>query len=101
MYDVIIVGSGIAGMTTGKYLKRAGLNPLIIEENAPGGQLNKINIIENYPRFIKTDGPSLAAEIFNQVRNLDIEYLFDNVLSVELDGENKKVVTGSGELFCK
>ena len=46
-YDVIIIGSGIAGMTAGIYLKRGGLNPLIIEENAPGGQLNKINIIEN------------------------------------------------------
>ena len=94
MYDVIIVGSGIAGMTTGIYLKRAGLNPLIIEENAPGGQLNKINIIENYPGFIKTDGPTLAAEIFNQVRNLDIEYLFDKVIKADLTKEEKKVVTG-------
>ena len=34
-YDVIIIGSGIAGMTAGIYLKRAGLNTLIIEENAP------------------------------------------------------------------
>ena len=100
-YDAIIIGSGIAGMTAAIYLKRGGLNPLIIEENAPGGQLNKINTIENYPGFIKTDGPTLAAEIFNQVRNLDIEYLFDKVISVKLDGENKKVVTGSGELLCK
>ena len=73
-YDVIIIGSGIAGMTAGIYLKRGGLDVLIVEENAPGGQLNKINIIENYPGFIKTDGPSLAAEIFNQIRNLEIEY---------------------------
>jgi len=100
-YDVIIIGSGIAGMTAGIYLKRGGLNPLIIEENAPGGQLNKINIIENYPGFTKTDGPSLAAEIFSQVRNLDIEYLFDKVVKVELDGEYKKVVTGGTTLYCK
>ena len=45
-HDVIIIGSGIAGMTAAIYLKRGGLNPLIIEENTPGGQLNKINIIE-------------------------------------------------------
>ena len=83
-YDAIIIGSGIAGMTAAIYLKRGGLNPLIIEENAPGGQLNKINTIENYPGFIKTDGPTLAAEIFNQVRNLDIEYLFDKVVKVDL-----------------
>lgn len=100
-YDAIIIGSGIAGMTSAIYLKRGGLNPLIIEENAPGGQLNKINSIENYPGFIKTDGPTLAAEIFSQVRNLDIEYLFDKVISVDLTKETKKVVTGGITLYCK
>lgn len=100
-YDVIIIGSGIAGMTAAIYLKRGGLNPLIIEENAPGGQLNKINTVENYPGFTKTDGPSLAAEIFSQVRNLDIEYLFDKVISVELEGETKKITTGGITLYCK
>ena len=83
-YDVIVIGSGIAGMTAAIYLKRSGLNLLIIEENAPGGQLNKINMIENYPGLKKTDGPTLAAEIFSQVRNLDIEYLFDKVIKVDL-----------------
>ena len=100
-YDVIVIGSGIAGMTAGIYLKRGGLDVLVVEENAPGGQLNKINTIENYPGFIKTDGPSLAAEIFSQVRNLDIEYLFDKVISVDLTGEMKKVVTGGITLYCK
>ena len=100
MYDVIIIGSGIAGMTAGIYLKRGGLNVLIIEENVPGGQLNKINSIENYPGFIKTDGPTLAAEIFSQVRNLDIEYLFDKVISVDLTKEKKKVITGGITLYC-
>ena len=100
-YDVIIIGSGIAGMTAAIYLKRGGLNPLIIEENAPGGQLNKINTIENYPGFIKTDGPTLAAEIFNQVRNLDVEYLFDKVIKVDLTKEEKKIVTSGITLHCK
>jgi len=100
-YDVIIIGAGIAGMTAAIYLKRGGLNPLIIEENAPGGQLNKINMIENYPGFIKTDGPTLAAEIFNQVRNLEIEFLFDKVISTDLKEEKKKIVTGGMTLYCK
>lgn len=100
-YDVIVIGSGIAGMTAAIYLKRGGLNPLIIEENAPGGQLNKITSIENYPGFINIDGPSLAADIFKQVRNLDIEYLFDKVIEVELDNKKKKVITGGTTLFCK
>lgn len=100
-YDVIIIGSGIAGMTAAIYLKRGGLNPLIIEENAPGGQLNKITTIENYPGYIKTDGPTLAAEIFGQVRKLDIEYLFDKVINIDLTSEYKKVITGEVTLYCK
>ena len=55
-YDAIIIGSGIAGMTAAIYLKRGGLNPLIIEENAPGGQLNKINTIANIVYSAKCDG---------------------------------------------
>ena len=100
-YDVIIIGSGIAGMTAAIYLKRGGLNPLIIEESAPGGQLNKVNIIENYPGFLKTDGPTLAAEIYNQVENLKIKYLFDKVISASLDKPTKTIVTLNHKLHSK
>lgn len=100
-YDVIIIGSGIAGMTAAIYLKRGGLNPLIIEENAPGGQLNKINIIENYPGFLTTDGPNLASKIYEQVTNLEIEYLYDKVIKTELSKKEKKIITSNKILTCK
>jgi len=99
-YDVIIIGSGIAGMTAAIYLKRGGLNPLIIEEGTPGGQLNKINIIENYPGFLTTDGPNLAAKIYEQVENLEIEYLYDKVVKTKLSGKEKKVITSNKVLTC-
>ena len=99
--DVIIIGSGMAGMTAAIYLKRGGLNPLIIEESTPGGQLNKINVIENYPGFIHTDGPSLGAEVYNQVENLGIEYLYDKVIKLDLTKEEKVVYTGNKTLKCK
>lgn len=99
-YDVVIIGAGIAGMTAGIYLKRGGLNPLIIEENVPGGQLNKINIIENYPGFIKTDGPELSSIIYNQVTNLNIEFLFDKVIEADLQDEKKKIVTREKIIYC-
>lgn len=98
-YEVIIIGSGIAGMTAAIYLKRGGVSPLIIEESAPGGQLNKINVIENYPGFEKTDGPSLAFDIYNQVRKLDVEYLFDKVTKTDFTN-NIKVYTSKLELTC-
>jgi thioredoxin reductase (NADPH) len=98
--DAIIIGSGIAGMTCAIYLKRGGLNPLIVEEGTPGGQLNKINTIENYPGFLKTDGPTLAAEVYKQVEDLKIDYLYDKVTKANL--KDKIVYTAGGkELKCK
>ena len=97
--DVIVIGSGMAGMTAAIYLKRGGLNPLVIEEGVPGGQLNKINIIENYPGFVKTDGPTLGAEVFNQVETLDIEYLYDKVTKAKLDGEEKEIYTAGNKVI--
>lgn len=99
-YDVIIIGAGIAGMTAAIYLKRANQDILIIEENVPGGQLNKINTIENYPGFTKIDGPTLAAEIFTQTRNLDIEYLFEKVISTNLTDSIKTITTNNQTLTC-
>lgn len=100
-YDVIIIGAGIAGMTAAIYLKRANQDVLIIEENVPGGQLNKINTIENYPGFVKIDGPTLATEVFAQTRALNIEYLFEKVISTDLNNEIKKITTNNQELTCK
>ena len=56
-YDVVIIGAGIAGMTAAIYLKRANLDILLLDKDAPGGQLNKISIIENYPGYLKISGP--------------------------------------------
>lgn len=100
-YDIVIIGSGIAGMTCAIYLKRGGLNPLVIEENTPGGQLNKINVIENYPGFLKVDGPTLNSEIYKQVENLNVEYLFDKVIKTDLTKEIKEITTLNETITCK
>lgn len=81
-YDVVIIGSGIAGMTSAIYLKRAGTSPLIIEQNTPGGQLNKSHLIENYPGFNGISGPELALNIYKQVKDLEVEYLYEKVSEV-------------------
>lgn len=88
-YKVVIIGSGIAGMTAAIYLKRGGIDPVIIENNAPGGTLNFIPSIENYPGYESVSGPDLAMNIYNQVRNLGIKYLFRNIKEIDL---NKKVI---------
>lgn len=80
-YDVVIIGSGATGMSAAINLKRAGINPLIIESDSPGGQINRTSIIENYPGII-TDGPTLAFNMYKQVTDLKVEYLFDMVKQV-------------------
>lgn len=83
-YKVVIIGSGIAGMTSAIYLKRGGIEPLIIENIAPGGTLNIIPNIENYPGYINISGPDLAMNIYNQVKELDIEILSKNIKEIDL-----------------
>lgn len=86
-YKVVIIGSGIAGMTAAIYLKRGGIEPLIIENNAPGGTLNLIPEVENYPGYESISGPDLAMNIYSQVTKLGIKYLFKNIKEIDL--ENK------------
>ena len=84
-YDVIIIGSGIAGISASIYLKRSNKSVLIIESNVVGGQLNRSSIIENYPGYASIDGPSLAYNLYNQVNSLGIEYLYEEVTGVCFD----------------
>ena len=88
-YKVVIIGSGIAGMTAAINLKRGGIDTLIIENNTPGGVLNYIPDIENYPGYSNISGPDLAMNIYNQVNNLGIKIKFMNINNIDLD---KKII---------
>ena len=93
-YKVVIIGSGIAGMTSAIYLKRGGIEPLIIEKSAPGATLNLIPSIENYPGYEKISGPDLAMNIYNQINNLGIKIIFKNIDNINLD---KKIINDNIE----
>ena len=67
IYDSIIIGAGISGMTAAIYLKRYNLNVLIIEKEIPGGQISKASLIENYPGIKKTDGITFSTNLLNQI----------------------------------
>lgn len=95
--DVVVVGSGIAGMTAAIYLKRQNKNVIIIEKEVPGGQLIKIPNIENYPGFSSISGYDLAINIYNQINNLDIPIIYENVTNVT----EGKVVTSMNTYNCK
>ena len=82
-FDCVVVGAGIAGMTAAIYLKRSNVNVLLLDSEAPGGLLNKITSIENYPGFNKITGSELAYKIYEQVTNLGIEVRYGNVLEIK------------------
>lgn len=100
-YDVIIVGAGPAGLSASIYLKRANINVLVIESNAPGGSLNKISKIENYPGYIESDGTTLAFRMYSQAENLGVVFKTSKVINIEKDNDNYKLVTSNGVYFSK
>lgn len=98
--NVIIVGCGIAGMTSAIYLKRAGIDVTIIEANAPGGQLLSIKTIENYPGFKSIEGPNLAYQLYEQITSLNIPLIIDEVVKIENDNTLKIVTTLKNKYKC-
>ena len=100
-YEVIVVGSGPAGITSATYLKRANINVCIMEKSAPGGQLNKSSTIENYPGFEKITGPELAYNFYEQILKLDIPFINEEVIKIEDKTSYKIVETNKKTYTCK
>lgn len=100
-YEVIVVGSGPAGITSAIYLKRANINVCIMEKSAPGGQLNKSSTIENYPGFEKITGPELAYNFYEQILNLNIPFINEEVIEIEDKTSYKIVETNKKTYTCK
>ncbi|MFE6996441.1 thioredoxin-disulfide reductase [Microbacterium sp. NPDC057659] len=98
MRQVIIIGSGPAGFTAAIYAARANLEPLLVASSVEvGGELMNTTEVENFPGFPEgIQGPELMAKLQEQAEKFGTEVLYDDVVSLELDGPVKKVVLGSG-----
>ncbi|MBZ4671621.1 MAG: alkyl hydroperoxide reductase subunit [Oscillospiraceae bacterium] len=97
LYDLIIIGSGSAGMTAGIYAGRSKLNTLIIERDLPGGQIKITSEVENYPGILHTSGAELSLTMKRQAENFGVKFHNAVVESVDFSGEIKKVKTVDGE----
>lgn len=88
MRNVVIMGSGPAGLTAAIYAARANLWPLLIEGVHVGGQLNTTTEVENYPGFRHAImGPELIKEMRAQADRFGTEFLRGNVTDVSLKGQ--------------
>lgn len=101
MIDVFIVGAGLSGMTAAIYAKRAGYNVKIIEKYIYGGQIVQTNDIENYPGFSHIDGPSLAMNLNEQLRTLDISINTEELKSFVKEGNYINIKTDKADYQAK
>jgi thioredoxin reductase (NADPH) len=100
--DLIILGSGPAGLTAAIYAARAELEPLVIEGIQPGGQLTITTDVENYPGFADgIMGPELMEVMKKQAARFGTEFVQDIVERVELDKTPKVLHTAQRKYVCK
>lgn len=99
MTDVLIIGSGPAGMTAAIYAKRANLNVLIVEKEYEGtGQMAESSRIDNYPGFYGINGYELGEKIREHAEALGIKFLEAEVTGIQKTEENFDITLGSGEV---
>ena len=91
--DIVIIGSGIAGISAAIYLKRANADFVLLEGNMAGGMLNQLKSIENYPAMPNTTGADILISLMDQLRFNDIPVTYGNVQTILKEGEGFEVVT--------
>ncbi len=96
--DLVIVGSGPAGYTAAIYASRAQLNPLIYEGSVTaGGALMNTTEVENFPGFVDgVMGPDLMESMRKQAKRFGAELITDDIVEMDLTGDIKTLVDGSG-----
>ena len=100
--NVIIVGSGPAGLTSGLYLSRANLKPLLVAGSKWGGQLMLTTEVENYPGFVDGIlGPDLMQNFRKQAERFGCEIIDDDVTAVDFSNSPFKITVGGKDYLSK
>lgn len=102
IYDMIIIGGGPAGYTAAMYAARAGLDTLVLERMAPGGQMALTGDIDNYPGFENgIDGFTLGMKMQQGAERFGAKTEYTEVQNLYIEGKIKRLSTDSGDYFAR
>lgn len=101
MYDIIIVGAGPAGLTAAIYARRSNKSVLVFEALNYGGQILNTLDIENYPAIPHISGYDFSLNLYNQVKDLGAEVIFEKVVDLKSSEDFKEVITNNKTYKCK
>ncbi|MFV0529348.1 MAG: FAD-dependent oxidoreductase [Lachnospiraceae bacterium] len=101
IYDLVIIGSGSAGMAAGIYAGRAKMKTLILEKQNPGGQVANTAEVVNYPGIRRTSGPGLVEEMGRHVRDFNVQTQVGEITGLSLTPEIKEIQTTSGTVKAR
>ena len=101
MTDIIVVGAGPAGLTAAMYAARAGKRVLVLEGDAPGGQINFSPLVENYPGVPSVPGIKLAEDLLRQAEDLGVQVEYETVTDFRTRGPGFQVVTDGAVRECR
>src|SRR6478609_4826803 len=97
---MLILGSGPAGLSAAIYGARAGLAPIVIQGNQPGGQMTITTDVENYPGFAEViQGPWLMEQMQAQAEHVGAEFIMDHIAKVELSRRPIRLEGDSGDTY--
>jgi len=94
--NLIILGSGPAGLTAGIYTARANIRPLIIDGATPGGQLMSTSYVENWPGHQRILGPDLMMEMRKQTETLGARFLSETITALDVSKKPFTLTTDRG-----
>ncbi len=98
MYDIVIIGAGISGLTSAIYGLNAGKKVLVIDQNGYGGQIMNSQEVDNYPGFSHISGFDLMKNIYEQAEKLGLEIRYEKVEKIT---KEKKVILKEEEIQAK
>ena len=96
-YDIIIIGSGPAGMTAALYASRAGASVAIIESSAPGGKMVKTHLVENYSGYSSITGVDLSMKMSEQSLAFGAKYEYGHVKEIKKLDNGFEVISEHGD----